>query len=68
MQRKRLLAMRRTLLPLRSTRCPHRVQYTFRLAPRQATPLPLKMGITLSPRGGLWVVPTRRTGGGGGTS
>ncbi|KAI7837525.1 hypothetical protein COHA_008661 [Chlorella ohadii] len=30
-------------------------RWTFQLAPRQARPLPLRMGITLAPKDGLWV-------------
>lgn len=37
-------------------------RYTFRLAPGQkADPLPLRMGITLAPRDGLWVTAHKRT-------
>lgn len=35
-------------------------RWTFRLAPQQERPLQLRMGITLSPKHGVWVTPQRR--------
>jgi thromboxane-A synthase len=35
-------------------------RWTFKLAPRQSQPLPLRMGITLAPKDGLWVTPHPR--------